>query len=786
MPRFTGQSIERVEDPRFLTGADRFVSAIDRPGLLHVAFVRSQHAHGRLQKVDASAALDLPGVVAVLTADDLAFVQPQVVTGPPGFKTPPVRPLATDKVRYVGDPIAVVVAETPALAADGRDAVVVDVDPLPAVVRIDDALAPGSPPIFEDLVDNVVFRDTTAWGPVDDVFGKADLVVSRSFTQHRISHAPLESRGGVASYEPVTCHLEYEIAHKRPHSLRMAMSALLGIPFGDIHVVARDIGGAFGSKGQVTREDVAVCAAAKLLGRAVKWVEERSENLLAAGHARDETLAVDAAVTRDGGLLGIRARMVLDQGAYPMPPFPSSLFPLLVRTLLPGAYKLEAYSFETTIVATNKASYISYRGPWVAETWVRDRMLDEIARELGLPPEELRRRNLVGPADQPTRMLTGPSLARVTALETFERAVELADLPGFRERQRAALNEGRHLGVGFSTYIEPAPGPADFSPSVGFDLPSETAWARLEPTGDLTVTTWQVPHGQGHETTLAQVAADELGVPLDRVRIAYGDSAASPFTTMGTGGSRSATMGAGSAIGATRMIRDLVVRIAAHMLEAAEADLAIVDGTISVRGTPARSLTVADVARAAWFAPSSLPDGMRPGLEAVCDFRVPEAAWSMATHCCFVEVDIETGEITIPRYVVVEDCGELINPAIVDGQIRGGVAQGIAAVLYEHHVYDDGGQLLTSTLADYLVPAACDLPDVEIDHLHPEPLPPGEVPFRGVGEGGFLGAPGAVTNAVADALAPLGVQITEQHLPPLRVRQLIEQARGQPRSAATS
>jgi carbon-monoxide dehydrogenase large subunit len=777
VPRFTGQSIERVEDPRFLTGADRFVSAIDRPGLLHVAFVRSQHAHGRIRSVDVGAAVSLPGVVAVLAAADLEFVQSQTVAGPPGHKSAAVRPLATDKVRYVGDPVALVVAESAALAADGRDLVVVDVEPLPPVVRIDDALDPTSSPLFDELGDNVMFRETKAWGPVDEAFDAADLVVSRHFTQHRISHAPLESRGGVASYEPVTGRLEYEIAHKRPHSLRMAMSGLLGIPFGDVHVVARDIGGAFGSKGQVTREDVAVCAAAKLLGRPVKWVEERSENLLAAGHARDETLAVDAAVTRDGRLLAIRVRMVLDQGAYPMPPFPSSLFPLLVRTLLPAAYKLDAYSFETTIVASNKASYISYRGPWVAETWVRDRMLDEIARELGLAPEEMRRRNLVGPADQPTRMLTGPSLARVTALETFERAVELADLPAFRAAQREAAAGGRHLGIGFSTYIEPAPGPADFSPSVGFDMPSETAWARLEPTGDLTVTTWQVPHGQGHETTLAQVAADELGVPMERVRIAYGDSAASPFTTMGTGGSRSATMGAGAAIGATRMIREMVLRIAAHLLEASEADLEIVDGNVSVRGTPARAVAVADVSRTAWFTPSSLPDGMRPGLEAVCDFRVPEAAWSMATHCCFVEVDVETGAITIPRYVVVEDCGEIINPAIVDGQIRGGVAQGIAAVLYERHVYDDAGQLLTSTFTDYLVPAACDLPDVEIDHLHPEPLPPGEVPFRGVGEGGFLGAPGALTNAVADALAPLGVPITEQYLPPVRVRELIEEAK---------
>ena len=443
MPRFTGQSIERVEDPRFLTGADRFVSAVARPGMLHLAFVRSPHAHARILDVDVSAACAVPGVVAVLTATELdPFVSPQVVAGPPGLKTPQVRPLASDKVRYVGDPVALVVAETAALAADGRDLVVVDYEPLRAVVRMDDALDPGSPPLFEDLGDNLVFHDTSVWGPVDEVFARADLVVSRQFTQHRISHAPLEGRGGVAAYEPVTGRLEYEIAHKRPHSLRLAMSTLLGIPYGDIHVVARDVGGAFGSKGQVTREDVALCAAAKLLGATVKWVEERIENLLAAGHARDETLDVEAAVARDGRVLGFRVRMVLDQGAYPMPPFPSSLFPLLVRTLLPAAYKLEAYAFETTIVATNKASYISYRGPWVAETWVRDRMLDEIARELGLAPEELRFRNLVGKADQPTRMLTGPSLIRVTALETFARAVELADLPAFRAEQAARARFG--------------------------------------------------------------------------------------------------------------------------------------------------------------------------------------------------------------------------------------------------------------------------------------------------------------------------------------------------------
>jgi carbon-monoxide dehydrogenase large subunit len=785
--RFTGQSIERVEDARLLRGRGRFAGSIKKAGLRHVAFVRSPHAHARITGIDTSAALELPGVVAVITAADLDAVMtsPMVLVGPPSLKVAPFRPLAGDKVRLVGDPVAIVVAESEASAADGRDLVYVDYEPLPAVVDLDAAAgADGSLGsdgsdgefVWDELGTNVAAHDVATWGDVADAFARADHVISRQFRQHRYSHVPLEPRSGTATFDPATGQLLYEASHKRPHPLKMTLAALYGLAYPDVRVIAGDIGGGFGSKGQITREDIALCGAARIVGGSVKWVETRTENLMTAGHARDETLDLDAAVTEDGRILGLRVRMMLDAGAYPMLPFPASFFALLVRTLLPNAYKIPAYSFESSAVYTNKASYISYRGPWAAETWVREAMFDTIARRLGLTPEEVRRRNLYGRDDLPARMTTGPTLANVTARETLERALELLDIDKFRAEQAEARERGRYIGLGFATFIENAPGPPDFAPMVGFDLPSETAWARIEPTGDITIATWQVSQGQSHETTIVQQVADELGVPMERVRLVAGDSATTPFNTISTGGSRAATMASGAAVGATRAVKQMALEIAGQLLEANEADLEIVDGDIHVKGTPAKSVSIADVARTAWFAPSTLPEGLRQGLEATFDFRVPEGGgWTAATHCCWVDIDPETGEVSIPRYLVVEDCGTLINPAIVDGQILGGVAQGIAGVLYEKHVYNDDGQLLTSSLADYLVPSAADLPDIEIEHLEFEPT--AEINSRGVGEGGMIGAPAALCNAVADALAPLGIEIDDQHLSPQHVRSLIASAK---------
>jgi carbon-monoxide dehydrogenase large subunit len=776
--RLTGQSIERVEDDRFLRGGGRFIGALDRPGLLHLAFVRSPVAHATIRSIDVSPALEVPGVVAAFTGEQVkaAMATPLALVAPPSVAVSPYFPLAIGKVRLVGDPVAVVVAESPVAAADGAAAVVADFDALPAVVSIDAAVADGATLLWEELGSNVLTKDTSSYGPVDELFASAAHVVTRRYEQHRFCHAPLEPRAGLAEWSPVTGKFLYEASHKRPHPMKMTLAGVLGLPFQDVRVVARDIGGGFGSKGQITREDIALCVVAKLLARPVKWVETRTENLQTAGHAREEDLEIDAAVEADGRLRALRVRMRLDAGAYPMAPFPPTMFTTLVKMLLPNAYRIEGYQFDATVAYTNKASYISYRGPWAAETYVRERLLDDIARELGLTPEDVRRVNLLRPEDQPTELITGPRVVGVTARETMEQAIALLDLPVLRARQAEARETGRLLGIGFATFMENAPGPADFAGKVGFDLPSETAWARLEPTGDLTIHTWQVSHGQSHETTLAQVCADELGLPITKVRIMYGDSDNSPFNTISTGGSRSAMMAHGATRGATRVVRDQVLRIASKLLEADVADLETVDSAVQVRGVPARAIPIADIARMAWFAPSSLPDGMQQGLMATFDFKVPtDGGWTSATHACVVEVHPDTGAIDIERYLVVEDCGQMINPEVVEGQIRGGVAQGLAGVLYERLVYGDDGQLVTSSFADYLVPAASDLPDVEVHHLHREPMH--ETDYRGVGEGGMIGAPAALTNAVADALAQIGVALTEQYLSPERVRQLVASGR---------
>ena len=776
--RFTGQSIERVEDARFLRGEGRYTAAISHRGMRHLAFVRSPHAHARIVSIDASAALALAGVEAVLTAGDLATVMtmPMTVMGPPSLKVPPYHPLAAGKVRLVGDPVAMVVAATEALAHDAANLVHVEYEPLPASVDMDAALAgtvTAGEQLWDGIEQNIATHETSTWGDVDAVFAAADRVLTRRFVQHRITHAPMEPRCSVATYEGGA--FLYEASHKRPHPLKLNIAALFGVPYPDVRVVARDIGGGFGSKGQVTREDMAVCGAARLLGGSIRWNETRSENLATAGHAREETLEVDFAVHDDGRVRGVRVRMAIDVGAYPMLPFPPSMFSGLVKYLLPNAYKFDAYRFDADVVYTNKGSYVSYRGPWAVETWVREAMFDAVARELGMAPEDVRRVNLFAGADLPATATVGVSLQAITASETLERAVELMDLPAFRAEQQRARAEGRLVGLGFATFIEIAPGPPDFAKLVGFDLPSETASARIEPTGHVVISTWQVSQGQSHETTMAQFVADEMGVPMHMVRIEQGDSSASPFNTMSTGGSRSATMGNGAAMSAAREVKQQVLSIAAHLLEANPHDLEIVDAVVQVKGTPARSIGFADIARTAWFAPSMLPEGQPQGLSATTAFRVPDGGgWAAATHCCWVEIDPETGAVRIPRYLVVEDCGTMVNPAVVDGQITGGVMQGLAQVLYEKLQYDADGQFVTSSFADYLVPSAADLPPIEIEHLELEPTT--EVNSRGVGEGGMIGAPAALCNAVSDALAHLGIEVEVQDLSPANVRALLARA----------
>ncbi len=720
-----------------------------------------------------TAARAAPGVVAVLTAADLAGRTAEMRLGaPPGLARPGFGPLAADKVRFVGDPVAIVVADSRARAEDAAELVELDDEPLEPVATIADALDPTRPALFDEVGSNVLYRERRTHGDPDAAFGAADDVVTLTFRQHRQANAPLEGRGAVAEYAADTGALVYHAAHQNPHALRVALATLLDHPADLVTVRCGDIGGSFGQKAYASREDVALAAAAVTVGRSVAWIEDRTENLLAAGQARDEVLEVDAAVSRDGAVLGLRVRMTLDQGAYQLTTLPPTVVPTIVRVLLPGPYRIEHLEFDATVVATNKATYVAYRGPWEAETWVRERLLDVVARRVGIEPIEARRRNLYAASEFPRRLATGPTLASVTARETLERVDALVDVAAFRAEQRHARGDGRYLGFGVATVLEPAPGPPDYRAAIGAGAAprsAQRAVAHLDPDGTVVVTTSQSPHGQGHETTLGQLAADTLDVDLTQVRVVHGDTRHTPFNLVGTGGSRAATLASGAVLGATRALRDQARALVAHRLEADVDDLEVRGGRVHVRGTPVAGMTLAEVAAAS--ASPTRPADVRPALTSSFDFGIPDGGWSQATHCCWVDVDVETGLVRIPRYLVVEDCGEMINPAIVEGQVRGGVAQGIAGVLYEWAAYGADAQPLAATFVDYLLPTASEIPPIEIDHL--ETARQGPIDFRGVGEGGAIGAPAAVTNAIEDALAPFGVVVTEQYLPPARILELI-------------
>jgi aerobic carbon-monoxide dehydrogenase large subunit len=770
--RYTGASIKRSEDPRILTGAGRYVDDIKLPGMLHAAFVRSPMAHARVLSVDASAAAALPGVVAVLTGADL---EAMTIPGPDALlalmgwagPTPEFTLLATDKVRFVGDPVAVVIAENRYLAEDGCELVEVEYDDLPPVANAAFALDPSSTPLFANLGDNIARPHARKEsGDVPATFADADRVVEFRIDVHRHQNVPMEGRGCVASYDADLGVMTVYAATQSVHVTRIAVAMRLGMEHDKVRVVAGDIGGSFGLKIGASREELAVAAASRRVGRPVKWVEDRGENLAASGQAREESFDVRAAVSNDGDLLGLDVKMVIDTGAYPGM---GVMLPDIVEAMFPGPYKLAALGFDSIAVTTNKATYVAYRGPWASETFVRERILDLIAKDLGLDPVEIRLRNVAPRTDPPAVMITGRPLVGVTTRESLERVVQLVDLPAFRYRQAAARTQGRYLGIGVATFIEAAPGPrSPEGPSGPMD--TESMRLRLTEDGIVALFTGQMPHGQSHQTTLAQIAADEFGVPFEQVRVVVGDTDVVPFGL--TGGSRSATMTGGVALHGARQLKAKVLDFAAHLMEVSAQDLLITDGNVWVRGDPASAIAVSEVARRA--AGGQFGADVDAKLEVEATFDGGESGWSGGTHCAIVEVDAETGIVKVERYVAVEDCGALINPAVVEGQIRGGVAQGIGAVLLERSAYGEDGNFQSATFMDYLMPTTCDVPRIEIEHLETVPLD-ADVNFRGVGEGGMIVAPPTLVNAIEDALAPFGVRIYEQHLPPARILELIGQ-----------
>ena len=762
--RYSGMRVARVEDARLLTGHGTYVDDVRLPGMLHASFVRSPFARATVNGIDTSAALAAPGVRAVYTAADLnphAKEQWHTSIGPRGPETPRP-PLADAEVRFVGDPVALVVAESLYLAEDAAELVDVDYTPLPAVVdyvRAPDASDLVHPAHGSNVIGELAGLPGSA---LDALFDAAAHAVTTTVSQQAYVALPMEGRGLVVDHARGTGDVTIHAATQSPHEMRLFCSRLLGIPEHRIRVVMRDTGGGFGQKIMVQRDEMCLMIAGYLLGAPVKWVEDRRENLLAAGKSRRERADVRVALDPDGAIEAMGIDFLSDCGAYPTP------WPVMtaaaVGALFPGPYRVPKASFSARTVYTNTAGRTAYRGPWQFETLAREMLLDVAAREAGIDPAELRRRNLLRADELPYTSANGMTYDSISPLETFEHALELLDYDAFRAEQAAARADGRYLGVGISNYVEPS------TPGYGY-YGTEGATIRIEPSGAVNVYIAGGSTGNSIETTVVQLAADALGCDIADVNTIQGDTAVTGFGA-GAAGSRSGSMTAGAIAETAAVLRERLIAIAAHRLEAAPDDIELADSKASVRGTPDANVSFSTLARMAYLEPERLPPDVPAGLEASARYKARTGSiFVNATHVCTCEVDVVTGKVELLRYIVSEDCGPMINPNVVEGQIAGGAVQGIGGALFEHLEYDDAGNPVTTTLLDYLVPTAADVPVLEYGHVEtPSPGPGG---YKGVGEGGAIGAPPAVVNAVADALAPFGVRITELPLTPSAIVALL-------------
>jgi carbon-monoxide dehydrogenase large subunit len=764
--RFIGASVKRKEDPRLLSGHGNYIDDMVIPGMLHAAFVRSPVARARINRVDAEAARALPGVRAVLTAAELNGLAHDMYStlGGPG-SGPPMRALADDMVRYVGDPVAIVIAESRYVAEDGADLVDIDLDPLPPVLGYDAALD-GSEYVHPELGTNIAAEIPPADNGVDEILSSAAHVITETFVQHRHVALPMETRGVMAKWDPYDEEMTVWTSTQGPHDVRAYCGRLLAMPEHRIRVVMGDVGGGFGQKGGVMREDICVVLAAKAIGGTVKWIEDRAENLIGATHAREEQATVTIAVDSDGTILAIDVDHLEDVGAYPSGGSGSTGG--LVGMMFSGPYRVPKIRFHNRAVYTNTTGRGPYRGPWMFETVAREAKMDVVARRIGMDPLELRRKNVIHQSELPFANAAGMPYDSISPEETLEQAAGIVGYDDFRRRQAEARAEGRYLGIGIGLYVEPN----------GFgagSLGTEGATLRIDPAGKVTIIMSAASHGQSLETTMPQVVADHLGVDVDDVRYIQGDTAFAPYGG-GTGGSRSAVITGGVARKSALEMRDKVLNLAAQQMEAAPEDLEMNSGVISVKGTPTKSMTLEDIATTAYYNHLMLPQGTDFALEVSSRYRPDNfITWSNACHFCVVEVDPATGKVEVERYVVSEDCGTMINPMVVEGQIAGGVVQGIGGVLLEHFVYDDEGNPLTTTLLDYLPPSITEVPVIEYGHIETRSGRPDGV--KGMGEGGAIGSPPAVINAVTDALAPLGIDaITKQPLSPSFILDLLAEA----------
>ncbi len=772
--KYFGAAVKRREDPRFLRGEARYVDDIVLPGMLHAAFLRSPHAHARIASIRTDAAVAMPGVAGVFTFESLRrWMKPLPVFGapPPGLAARvrfEIRPtvqyaLCQERVRYVGEIVAMVVADSRYRAEDAAERIEVEWEPLSAVVDMVAGAGPDAPLLHPECGTNVALAFPHAIGDVQAAFAEADVVMEETFRIQRYVGMPLEGRGVVAIWDRRDRSLTTWNSTQVSHFVQQGLAAALELPPHKIRVVAPDLGGGFGTKASGYPEDVLVPLAAMKLGRPVKWVEDRREHMMSAAHARHQTHEIALAASRDGTILGVRDRIWLDLGAYSVW---GVVLPYNTVAHLIGPHRIRNMQVDVKAVLTNKTPSAPYRGAGRPETvFAMDRAVDCLGRRLGMDPAELRRKNYLRADEMPYDFgmpyRDGNPLVYDTGdfAATLEAALTASGYTAFREEQPGLRARGIYRGIGISGYAE--------GTAIG---PYEGVTIKLDATGRVLVATGAVNSGQGHETSFAQVAADCLGVPLDWVTVIGGDTAAVPFGT-GTYASRSAVTAGSSIVDAARQVREKLTRAAAALLEAAPSDIEIEDGRVAVRGAPGSAVDLAHVIQAA-MPTFAKPGVASPDFEATSYHHVPTVTWASAVHVAVVEVDTGTGHVKLLRYVVAHDCGRVINPTIVAGQVHGGVAQGVGGALFEEMVYDEAGQLLTGTLLDYLVPSAMELPPIETVHLE-YPSPRNPLGIKGLGEGGAISPPAAIANAIDDALAPFGVRVRETPASPARLLALL-------------
>jgi aerobic carbon-monoxide dehydrogenase large subunit len=750
-----GAEVKRKEDPRMITGKGTYTGNVSLPGMRHVAFVRSPYAHARILGIDPSSALRIPGVVAVLTGQDLKsdYAQMPVDKSDGINKLRSRYPVAVDRVRYVGEAVAVVIATTPAIATDAVSEVAVDWEPLAAVATMDQGMADGAPTIFDDMTDNVGNVWTRKHGNVDEAFANAHRIVSQRITNQRLSAVPMEGRCVVATPDPASGGLTMWTSTQTPHSIRTELEKMLRLPENLIRVIAPDVGGGFGVKIGIFPEEAAVAALALRLKMPLRWIEGRLESMQATTHGRGQVADLELAVQEDGTITGLRMQVNQDSGAYPIVTF----LPQLTGQMSVGVYHIPAVDLVAKCIYTNTTPIAAYRGAGRPEAaYYIERMVDLVANELGIDPVDIRRKNFIPSNVFPYKTPAGFTYDSGDYEKPLEKALKLSRYAELRADQANRSSNGEYLlGIGVSTFVE-----------ICGAGPWESAVVRVDPSGTVTVFTGIMPHGQGQATTFAQIVADEIGADYDRVIVKYGDTATAPMGS-GTYGSRGLAVGGVPVVRASEQVRTKARQIAAHMLEAAVEDIVLENGKYQVRGVPDRGLTLAQIAKEAYT--DKLPDDIPVGLEAT-DFYKPmgDGVYPFGAHIAVVEIERATGIVHLRDYISIDDCGTQISPMLVRGQVHGGLAQGIGQALLEEVVYDEQGQLLTGTLMDYALPHADTFPQFRTDHTEtPTPLNP--LGAKGIGEAATIGSTPAIVNAVLDALKPFGVRHIDMPLRPEKI-----------------